>query len=55
MVPPGSLSYFYSYDNQKTFTDSTNPTILNPQTVIANEHVTISVPKINYIENVDIL
>ena len=53
MVPPGNMTYFYSTGESEPFTDSTKPSILNENTLISNEHITINVPKMNYIENIE--
>ena len=52
MLPPGSLTYFYSNGGQEAFTDPKKSSILNQDTLISNEHITMNVPKLNYIENI---
>jgi len=53
MIPPGGLTYFFSTSDQNTFTDPTQKTTLNPTPLIQTDQVTINVPKVNYVENVD--
>lgn len=52
MVPPGNMTYFYSLGGEDAFTDPHKPSLLNSDTVISNEYITITAPKLNYIENI---
>ncbi|CDW87404.1 UNKNOWN [Stylonychia lemnae] len=53
MVPPGSLGYFYSNEENVTYVDPVIPSINNDKSRIQNENINIYVPKINYVENAE--